>query len=86
MPGLDAQSRSQKLVARANMLLPGLYAWVVTVAFPAATHDAPAAARVALSPTTRFKNAWQFRLQANSRSPKARPARPEPLPMILSMV
>lgn len=34
------------MVARANMLLPGLYAWVTTVAYPAAQQSAPSVARV----------------------------------------
>jgi hypothetical protein len=46
MVGAESQIPSHKLVARANMLLPGLYAWVTTVAFPAAQRSAPASARV----------------------------------------
>lgn len=46
MVGAESQSPGHRLVARANMLLPGLYAWVTTVAFPAAQRSAPSVARV----------------------------------------
>jgi hypothetical protein len=36
-----------RLLARANTLLPGLYAWTLTVAVPAHSRGAPAAARLA---------------------------------------
>jgi hypothetical protein len=38
--------RVWELAARANMLLPGLYAWILTVAIPAFGHNAPSGARV----------------------------------------
>jgi hypothetical protein len=37
---------TQELVLHANVVLPGLYAWVTTVAYPAAQRGATAAARV----------------------------------------
>ncbi len=46
MVGAEPQSHSYKLAARANMLLPGVYAWLITVASPAAHRGAPLAARV----------------------------------------
>ncbi len=44
----QAESRAQtgRLIARVNILLPGLYAWVITVGTPATSHSAPALARV----------------------------------------
>jgi hypothetical protein len=38
--------RVSELAARANMLLPGLYAWTLTVAIPAFGHGSPPSARV----------------------------------------
>lgn len=46
MVGAEPQSHNHKLAARANMLLPGAYAWLITVASPAAYRGAPLAARV----------------------------------------
>ncbi len=46
MVGAESQNQSHRLIARANMLLPGLYAWVSTVAYPAAQRSAPLSARV----------------------------------------
>lgn len=46
MVGAESQRQSGKFVARANMLLPGVYAWLITVASPAVHRGAPLAARV----------------------------------------
>src|SRR4051794_26508259 len=41
-----ARSPIQALRDRANTVLPGIYAWVTTVALPSVQHTAPALARV----------------------------------------
>lgn len=47
MVALELPKRNHALVALANVLLPGLYAWVTTVAYPASHRGAPWPARVA---------------------------------------
>src|SRR5262245_6053240 len=42
-----ARAKSWPLLSRANMLLPGLYAWVATVAYPASQRGVPGGARFA---------------------------------------
>jgi hypothetical protein len=42
----DGEGKRYALSVRANMLLPGLYAWVTTVAYPTTYRGAPGAARV----------------------------------------
>jgi hypothetical protein len=47
MSGPHAQSQVRHLVVRANVALPGLYAWASTVAAPGLGRQAPLSARVA---------------------------------------
>jgi hypothetical protein len=47
MIGADASPSARHLVLRASVALPGLYAWVTTVALPVAERQASAAARAA---------------------------------------
>jgi hypothetical protein len=47
MPELvKGEGHAHQLTVRANMLLPGLYAWVTTVAYPTTARGAPDSARV----------------------------------------
>ena len=45
-PVLNGQSALRALRDRANTVLPGLYAWLTTVALPSLNHGAPGSARV----------------------------------------
>jgi hypothetical protein len=47
MVALELPKKSHALVSIANVLLPGLYAWVTTVAYPASHRGAPWPARAA---------------------------------------
>jgi len=46
MSAAAARPDLRSLISRANLLLPGLYAWVATVAHPASLRSVPTSARV----------------------------------------